>query len=94
MLHQRDTVILGLLVYQGMDSGEIVKLETGHINLSEGKIYIPGSRNSSSRTLRLQASQILPLKTFLEETRPALFGEAEPAIAISLPGEEVERSDL
>ena len=73
ILHQRDTVILGLLVYQGMDSGEIVRLETGHVNLSEGKIYIPGSRNSSSRTLRLQASQILPLKTFLEETRPALL---------------------
>lgn len=73
ILHQRDTVILGLLVYQGMDSGEIVRLETSHINLSEGKIYIPGSRKSSSRTLRLQASQILPLKTFLEETRPALL---------------------
>ena len=73
ILHQRDTVILGLLVYQGMDSGEIVRLETSHIKLSEGKIYIPGSRKSSSRTLRLQASQILPLKTFLEETRPSLL---------------------
>lgn len=51
----------------------IVRLETGHVNLSEGKIYIPGGRKSSSRTLRLQASQILQLKTFLEETRPALL---------------------
>lgn len=73
LLHKRDTVILGLLVYQGLDSGEIVRLETGHVSLSEGKIYIPGGRRSSSRTLRLQASQILPLKTFLEETRPALL---------------------
>lgn len=73
LLHQRDTVILGLLIYQGLDSGEIVRLEAGHVNLSEGKIYIPGSRKSSSRMLRLQASQILPLKTLLEETRPALL---------------------
>lgn len=73
ILHQRDTVILGLLIYQGLDSGEIVRLETGHVNLSEGKIYIPGGRKSSSRLLRLQASQILPLKTYLEETRPALL---------------------
>lgn len=81
ILHQRDTVILGLLVYQGLESGEIVRLETGHVNLSEGKIYIPGSRKSSSRTLRLQASQILPLKTFLEETRPALFEKRNLQVA-------------
>lgn len=73
MLHQRDTVILGLLVYQGMDSGEIVRLETCHVNLNEGKLYVPSSRKSSSRTLRLQAEQILPLKTYLEETRPELL---------------------
>ena len=70
ILHQRSTVILGLLIYQGLDSGEIARLETGHVNLNEGKIYIPSGRKSNSRTIRLQASQILPLKTYLEETRP------------------------
>lgn len=61
------------MIYQGLVSGEIVRLEPGHVSLSEGKIYIPSNRKSSSRTLRLQASQILPLKTFLEETRPVLL---------------------
>jgi site-specific recombinase XerD len=73
LLHQRNTVILGLLIYEGLDSGEIAKLETGHVNLSEGKIYIPSGRNSNTRTLKLQANQILPIKTYLEETRPALL---------------------
>ena len=73
LLHQRNTVILGLMIYQGLDSGEIAKLETGQVNLGEGKIYIPSGRKSNSRTLRLQASQILPLKTYLEETRPELL---------------------
>ena len=73
LLHQRNTVILGLMIYQGLDSGEISRLETGHINLNEGKTYIPSGRNSNSRTLKLQASQILSLKTYLEETRPALL---------------------
>ena len=76
-LHQRNTVILGLLIYQGLDSGEIARLEPSHVNLSEGKIYIPSDRNSSSRTLKLQASQILSLKTYLEETRPALLEKRE-----------------
>ena len=61
------------MIYQGLDSGEIARLETGHFNLSEGKIYIPSGRNSNSRTLKLQAPQILPIKTYLEETRPELL---------------------
>jgi len=70
-------VILGFLIYQGLDSGEIARLETNHVNLNEGKIYIPSGRKSSSRTLKLQANQILPLKTYLEETRPAILEKRE-----------------
>jgi len=66
-LHKRNIVILGLLVFQGLASGEIGKLETGHINLMEGKIYIPASRKGNARTLKLQANQILPMKSYLEE---------------------------
>jgi len=73
LLHQRNIVILGLMIYQGLASGEIARLEIGQVNLSEGKIYIPSGRNSNSRTLKLQAAQILPIKTYLEETRPELL---------------------
>jgi len=79
LLHQRNIVILGLLVYQGMDSGEVGKLETSHINLNEGKIYIPSTRKSNARTLKLQANQILPIKTYLEETRPTLMADQKPS---------------
>ena len=75
LLHERNTVILGLLVYQGLDSGEIAKLENTHINLAEGKVYVPSGRNSNARTLKLQAVQILPFKTYLEETRPQLLAK-------------------
>jgi len=73
LLHQRNIVILGFMIYQGLDSGEIARLEIGYINLNEGKIYIPSGRKSGSRTLKLQANQILPLKTYLEETRQELL---------------------
>ena len=69
-LHKRNIVLLGLLVYQGLTSGEIAKLETNHINLMEGKIYIPSSRKSNARTLKLQSNQILPFKTYIEEFTP------------------------
>jgi site-specific recombinase XerD len=65
-LHKRNIVLLGLLVYQGLTSGETAKLETSHINLTKGKIYIPSTRKSNARALKLQANQILPIKTYIE----------------------------
>jgi integrase/recombinase XerD len=102
LLHQRNTVILGLLIYQGLDSGEIARLETGHVNLSEGKIYIPSGRNSNSRTLKLQANQIFPIKTYFEETRqdllekrklqsPYLFPSKKPSDMICKIVEDVKK---
>lgn len=73
LLHQRNVVILGLLIYQGLDSGEVAKLETTHINLAEGKIYVPSGRSSNARTLKLQALQILPFKKYIEEIYPKLL---------------------
>jgi site-specific recombinase XerD len=69
-LHRRNVVILGLLVFQGLTSGEIAKLEVTHINLAEGKIYIPSTRKSNARILRLQANQILPIRSYIGEFNP------------------------
>ena len=88
LLHHRNTVILGLMIYQGLDSGEIARLETGNLNLSEGKIYIPSGRNSNSRTLKLQANQILPIKTYLEETRPELLEKRNLQSAYLFPAKK------
>ena len=78
-------MILGLMIYQGLDSWEIARLETGHLNLIEGKIYIPSGRKSNARTLKLQAAQILPLKAFLEEIRPVLFEKRSLQTACLFP---------
>jgi len=68
--HKRNIVLVGLLVYQGLTSGEIARLELLHINLPEGKIYVPATRKSNARTLKLQANQILTFKSYLEEFTP------------------------
>jgi integrase/recombinase XerD len=65
--YKRNIVVLGLLIYQGLTSDETAKLETGHINLMEGKIYVPATRKSNARTLKLQANQILLIKNYIEE---------------------------
>jgi integrase/recombinase XerD len=73
LIHQRDTVTLGLMIFQGLNSGQIARLERTHLNLAEGKIYIPSGRKSNARILRLQTMQILPMKTYLDTTRRQLI---------------------
>ncbi|MCK9404718.1 MAG: site-specific integrase [Chitinophagaceae bacterium] len=65
LVHQRNTVIVGLLVWQGLHSGEIEKLNVQHINLDAGTIHVPGTVRSNERKLALNAQQILTLHTYL-----------------------------
>lgn len=55
----RNKVILGLIVYQGMNTTELGKLEPQDVKLREGKIYIAGSRRSNPRELKLEALQVI-----------------------------------
>ena len=65
LAHQRNIIIVGLLIWQGLHSGELEKLEVNHIKLDEGKIYIPSTARSNSRELKLHAQQILTLHSYL-----------------------------
>jgi site-specific recombinase XerD len=78
LAHQRNIVIVGLLIWQGLHSGELEKLEVNHINLNDGTIYIPSTARSNSRTLKLSTQQILTLHTYIHGgTRDKLKPKAE-----------------
>jgi site-specific recombinase XerD len=90
--HQRNMVILGLLIWQGLHSGELSKLETTHVNIDEATIYIPSTARSNSRTLKLSSQQIIQLYSYIHggtreklmrRGRSPLSGELERAL---LPG--------
>lgn len=68
--HLRNLSILGLMIGQGVNSGEIKAMEVKHIQLDNGTAYIPSTRRSNSRTLKLDAKQIITLHTYLN-TLPA-----------------------
>lgn len=78
--HRRNSVILGLLVYQGIQSSELSLLEKGHLNLLQGSVYIPSSAKGNSRILKLNASQILPIQNYLQDLpkeQEKLFGSSK-----------------
>ena len=78
---QRNIIITGLLIWQGLHSGELEKLEVNHINLNEGIIYIPSTARSNSRELKLSTQQILTLHTYIHGgTRDKLKPTADELI--------------
>jgi integrase/recombinase XerD len=63
----RNTVLLGLIIYQGLSSTDIHRLERQHVKLAEGKIEIPPSKRTNGRILKLEALQIVLLQKYLQQ---------------------------
>jgi len=72
-LELRNQVLLSLLIYQGLSSEEIIRLELKDIDLDNGTIYIKASKNLNRRTLELKPKQILPLSKYIDEVRPKML---------------------
>jgi integrase/recombinase XerD len=66
---QRNKVIIGFLVYQGVTREELEKIEVNHVKLIFGKIEIPSGKHSNTRTLQLESIQILDLQEYISITR-------------------------
>lgn len=87
LINKRNRIILGLIIYQGLTSSELNRLEPSHIQLKEGKISVPGSRRSNTRLLDLKAHQVLDLQEYIGKTRSLIMAMTEkqsPKMFISL----------
>jgi integrase/recombinase XerD len=82
----RNRVMLGLMVYHATGTDELRKLEITDVRLKEGKIFIPGSKRSNSRTLKLEPFQILELKEYLEVIRSEIVKEQTRQLFVSMEG--------
>jgi site-specific recombinase XerD len=66
---KRNKVIVGLLVYQGLNTTELIRLELEDLQLYKGKIYIKSGARSNSRTLALKPWQVIELLEYVKEIR-------------------------
>jgi len=72
----RNRVILGLIVYQGLTTGELHRLSVHHVKLKEGKLQVPGSGRSHGRILELKSLQVIELHEYITRVRPAILKQA------------------
>lgn len=76
---KRNKTILGLIIYQGLGTLELNRLEVVDVKLKEGKIYIKSSRRSNERTLKLEAHQILDFMDYTLQVRQCILKETNKA---------------
>lgn len=91
LAQKRNKVVLGLLLYQGLDSKDFKLLRIEDIKLREGKIFIPGTRRSNEREIKLEALQIMDLMEYLLKTRNeilTLTGKSSDQLFISIGSSE------
>jgi len=77
-LETRNKIIISLLIYQALTVNEIAELEVSNINLDKAEIFIKGSKEITSksprtRTLPLQAKQMILFYKYLEKDRNNLL---------------------
>lgn len=72
---KRNKIILGFIIYQGLGTSELNKMEVSDVQLREGKVFIKSSRKSNERTLKLEAHQVLDVMEYTLKTRAELLQE-------------------
>lgn len=76
--YHSDKIILGMIIYQGLDMREFMGIELHHLQLEKGQMYVGERQQKRERYLPLNANQVLSLDRFIRETRPQLLqGESD-----------------
>ena len=86
---KRNKIMLSLLVYQGVKTEELIKLEVQDVKLKEGKIEIPGGAKSERRLLQLESHQVLEFYDYVNNTRKEILaksGQKSDKLFVSIEG--------
>lgn len=73
LARRRNKIILGLIIYQGMRTEELARLQLQDLQLREGKINIQGSRRTEGRLIKLEAHQIYDLMDYIHTIRKQIL---------------------
>lgn len=89
-IKKRNILVMSLVIYQGLDTGEIDKLHIKDVNFEKGTIYICGAARRNSRYLKLESHQIFQLMKYIS----SLPDDQEKLIATSMVSQGYKLSKL
>ena len=70
---ERNYIMLGFLIYQGLATNELQRITLADIDLNKATVKIARGIKSSERTIKLNASQIGSLINYINIIRPQFF---------------------
>lgn len=94
LLEFRDKLAVSLYIYQGMTTGEIVKLRLSNLNLDEQTVYIPASSKINSRIIPLKSKQIMFAERYIHFDRASLIKEPSEMLFLNKLGNEINGESL
>lgn len=90
---KRNKTMLGLMIYQGITTRELHRLEPHEIDLEQTTIYIKGTSSSNRRRLTLEARQIAALTEYIKVVRQEMLGAIKSGSVKEKSGRKPKRVD-
>ncbi|MCC7303501.1 MAG: tyrosine-type recombinase/integrase [Bacteroidia bacterium] len=86
-LKLKNQSLISLLIFQGLSTGEIIKMKVHHIDLDSGKIFVKERKNTMRRHLDMHPKQYRILDRYINESRKELLkGRVSDALFIGKLG--------
>jgi integrase/recombinase XerD len=85
-LQTRNQVVISLLIYQALTTGEMASLTLEDINLEEGTIKIKATPKTNAREQKLKTKQIMLLHKYISEVRTKLLSTNTDKLIITKLG--------
>lgn len=82
----KNQLVIGLLIYQALTVGEIVRLEVHDLDLDQGELYVKSSKKLKSRTLKLESKQILLIYKYVNEVRLKIISSQTDQLILTMRG--------
>ena len=92
--HKRDKVMLGLLCFQGMTTGEIRRLTIEEIYLKTQYIRVKGGRWSANRSIKIDPIQYELLASYIDHIRDHILNGRESDLLCVHGGKNQSPGDL
>jgi site-specific recombinase XerD len=93
-MSNRNKAMIGLLVYQGLTSSELVNLKVSDVDLELGTVFTRGGKKTKQRTLGLKSKQNTHLIRYIENDRPNLISQPTKYLFVSIRGQQMSVDSL
>lgn len=74
---KRNKAMLGLLIYQGLQTSEVYQMEVEQVKLKEGMIKVYGGRRSNERMLQLESFQVMEMYEYVMKIREEILAQSK-----------------